>query len=176
MSSESDETLERVAIDYQAGKTAFERGRYRESIQSLARASALAGQNSRLGGEIQILLVTAYEAAGQRQEAIALCRHLMHHPVVQIRKQSRQVLAILEAPRLTLRPEWLTQIPDLSGVSDEDPKYRQGASTSTPSRPAQPTTTPDPVDPSQININDNRFIWIALIAIALVLGGIVWLS
>lgn len=176
MSSESDENLQRIAIEYQAGKTAFERGRYRESVQSLARATALAGPTSQLGGEIQIWLVTAYEAAGQRQEAIALCRQLMHHPVVQTRKQSRQILPILEAPRLNLRSEWLTQIPDLSRVSNEDPRYRQGASTSTSPRPTRPKSTPELIDTSQVNTQDNRFIWIALIAIALTLGGIIWLS
>ncbi len=176
MSSESEEKFQQVAIEYQAGQTAFERGQYRESVQHLARAGSLAGQNSRLGGEIQIWLVTAYEAAGQRQDAIALCRQLKHHPAIETRKQSRQLLYILEAPRLNLRPEWLTQIPDLSEVSDDDSKYRRGGSTSSAPRPAQSTSTSEPIDLSQINTKDNRFIWIALLAIALTLGGLVWLS
>jgi tetratricopeptide (TPR) repeat protein len=176
VSSESVEKLQRITVEYQAGKNAFERGQYRESVQHLARALALAGQNSRIGGEICIWLVTAYEAAGQRQEAIALCRQLKHHPTMETRKQSRQLLYILEAPRLNLRPEWLTQIPDLSGVSDDDPRYRRGGSTSSAPRPAQPTSTPEPIDLSQVNTRDNRFIWIALLAIALTLGGLVWFS
>lgn len=173
--TESAEKLQQAVIDYQAGKNAFERGRYRESVQHLVEASTLAGQNSRLGGEIRIWLVTAYEAAGQRQEAIALCRQLKHHPVIAIRKQSRQLLYILEAPRLNLRSEWLTQIPDLSAVSDDDFKYRRGAASSTP-RSTRPTLTSEPIDLSQVNTQDNRFVWIALLAIALTLGGLVWLS
>lgn len=175
MSSESAE-LQQIAIEYQAGKTTFERGRYRESVQHLAKANALAGQNSRSGGEICIWLVTAYEAAGQKQEAIALCRQLKHHPIGTIRKQSRQLLYILEAPKLNLRPEWLTQIPDLSEVSDDAPKYRQGGAASNAPRPVRPTPTPEPIDLSQVNTQDNRFIWIALLAIALTLGGLIWLS
>lgn len=173
--AESAEKLQQIAIEYQAGENAFERGQYRKSVQHLARASTLAGPSSRLGGEIQIWLVTAYEAAGQRQEAIALCRQLKHHPVVAIRKQSRQLLPILEAPRLSLRPEWRTQIPDLSKVSDSDSKYRRGGSTTT-SSPTRPASTPEPIDLSQVNTKDNQFIWIALLAIALTLGGLVWLS
>lgn len=176
MSSELAERLQQVAVEYQAGKTAFERGRYRESVQHLARASALTEQRSRLGGEARIWLVTAYEAAGQKEEAIALCRQLKHHPVKEIRKQGRQVLYILEAPRLNLRPEWLTQIPDMSGVSDSEPKYRSGGSSSITPRRDQLNLTPEPVDPSQVNTKDNRFIWVALVAIALTLGGLVWLN
>lgn len=174
--TESVEKLQQIAIEYQAGEKAFERGQYRESVQYLTKANHLAGQNSRLGGEICIWLVTAYEAAGQRQEATALCRQLQHHPVGKIRKQSRQLLYILEAPRLNLRPEWLTQIPDLSGVSDDNPKYRRGGSASSAPASTRPTPTPEPIDLSQVNTEDNRFIWIALLAIALTLGGLIWLS
>lgn len=173
--TESVEKLQQIVIEYQAGEKAFERGQYRESVQYLTKANHLAGQNSRLGGEICIWLVTAYEAAGQRQEAIALCRQLQHHPIGKIRKQSRQLLYILEAPRLNLRPEWLTQIPDLSGVND-DPKYRRGGSASSASGSVRPTSTSEPADLSQVNTQDNCFIWIALLAIALTLGGLIWLS
>ncbi|MGA9380278.1 MAG: hypothetical protein WBV73_16055, partial [Phormidium sp.] len=33
---------------------------------------------------------------------------------------------------------------------------------------------PEPVDLSQVNTKDNRFIWVALIAIVLILSGLVW--
>jgi len=35
---------------------------------------------------------------------------------------------------------------------------------------------PEPLDISQVNTRDNRFIWAALIAIALTLAGLIWWS
>ena len=70
----SSENKEKFRIEYQAGKAAFESGDYRTAVQRLEAASALMGRTSRLGGEAQMWLVTAYEAAGQKIEAIALCQ------------------------------------------------------------------------------------------------------
>jgi tetratricopeptide (TPR) repeat protein len=173
---ESEAKQQQATIEYQAGRTAFERGQYRESVQHLLQASALINKNSPLGGEIQIWLVTAYEAAGQGQEAIALCRQLNLHLDTKIRKQSRRLLYILEAPKLNLRSEWLTQIPDLSNVADSNPQDRKGSSLGTPSDLTRSTAKPEPVELSQVNTQDNAFIWIALIAIALTLSGLLWFS
>ena len=52
--------LEAFQQQYQAGKTAFERGRYRQSVQHLEAASALATNNFRLNGEVQTWLIAAY--------------------------------------------------------------------------------------------------------------------
>ncbi|MDX2215416.1 MAG: hypothetical protein SFY66_19290 [Oculatellaceae cyanobacterium bins.114] len=174
----STETLELVKAHYQSGKAAFERGAYRQSVQALEKAASLVNRTSRLGGEIQIWLVTAYEAAEQREEAIALCEKLTRHPDHDTRKQGSRLLYILKAPRLKTRPEWLTQIPDLAAldISERDTK---GAYTPAkrPPRP-RPSVEPnlEPIDLSQVNTKDNRFIWVALIAIALIFGSLLWLS
>jgi hypothetical protein len=131
-----------------------------------------------LGGEIQTWLVTAYEAAGQRSEAIALCRVISRHPDLNTRKQGKRLLYILEAPKLKSRPEWLTQIPDLTNLAESDNQDRKGFSTSQRrSQPAQPTFQLEPLDPGQVNTEDNRFIWVALVAVMLVLlGSLLWLT
>jgi hypothetical protein len=131
---------------------------------------------SRLGGEVQIWLVTAYEALGQRSDALTLCRELSRHPDLQTRKQGRRLLYILEAPRLTTRPEWLTQIPDLTNLSDSDARDRPTAATISPAKLIEKPAfqLEDIVDPERVNVQDNRFIWVALGAIALVLGGLLW--
>lgn len=171
--------LDAAKADYQAGKIAFERGDYRKSVSSLEKANALINPNSSLGGEVQSWLVMAYEAAGQREAAIALCRQLTNHPHLKTRKEGRRLLYILEAPQLKTRPEWLTQIPDLTNLSDADPKSRVGASSggSGSSRPApKPKTVPEPVDLSQVNTEDNRFVWVALLGALLIVGGLLWLA
>ncbi|MFP3325871.1 hypothetical protein R0K05_22715, partial [Planococcus sp. SIMBA_160] len=50
---------------YQRGKLGLERGRYKESIEELERAKKLINPQSKLGGEVRIWLVSAYQAAGQ---------------------------------------------------------------------------------------------------------------
>jgi tetratricopeptide (TPR) repeat protein len=165
--------LEIVKSEYQAGKLAFERGQYRESVQHLEKASALVARNSRFGGEVQTWLVTAYEAAGQKTEAIALCQQLSRHPDPEIRKQGSRLLYILQAPQLQRPQEWLTQIPDLGTLQDNEAKIRLSSGTSSTTAPQQ-RPTPEPVDLSQVNTKDNKFIWIALIAIGLTLGSLIW--
>jgi tetratricopeptide (TPR) repeat protein len=165
---------------YQQGKAAFERGAYRQSVEQLAQASALlqgmAAANSLLGGEVKIWLVTAYEAAGQRQEALNLCRQLTRHPHLDTRKQSRRLLYILEAPQLQRPAAWLTQIPDLSDVTDIDPKARKGSSFAPPKPVSKPKPTPEPIDLSQVETHDNQFVWVALAAITVLLGASFWLG
>lgn len=173
------EQIELAKSHYLAGKDAFERGQYRQSAQSLEKAIGLVSRGSRLGGEMQIWLVTAYEALGQQAEAIALCEQLSRHPDFDTRKQGRRLLYILKAPRLQIRPEWMTQIPDLGSLEDSE-QGNKGMSryANTPKQPRKPRAKPElePIDWSQINTQDNRFVWVALGAIILILGSLAWLS
>jgi tetratricopeptide (TPR) repeat protein len=170
------ENLESAKTQYQAGTVAFERGDYRSSVQYLEKASALLGRNSSLSGEVQILLVTAYDANEQRVEALALCEQLKRHPDAETSKQARQLLYILQAPRLKRPQKWLTQIPDLGTLEGNDPKMRYvNSPTQTKSRPRK-QPQPEPIDLSQVNTRDNRFIWVALFAIAFIFGGLIWFN
>lgn len=164
-----------VVREYQAGIKAFERGQYRSAVQHLEKASALVNRNSRTGGEVQIWLVTAYEAAGQISEAIALCEQLKRHSNLETSKQARQLLYILQAPQLKRPAEWLTQIPDLGTLPDNETRTRLGSATANSSAKPQQRPIPEPIDLSQVNTQDNRFIWVALIAIGLMLAGLFWL-
>jgi tetratricopeptide (TPR) repeat protein len=177
--SANPEELEAAKANYQAGQAAFERGEYRRSVGALEQANAAINPNSALGGEVQSWLVMAYEAVGQREAALSLCRQLTNHPNLKTRKEGRRLLYILEAPQLKIRPEWLTQIPDLTNIGEADPKGRVGAASggSGSRRPApKPTAIAEPVDLSQVNTEDNRFIWVALLGALLIVGGLVWLS
>ena len=178
MTTEQRELAQR---EYQAGKAAFERGDYRQAVASLERANALVAPGTKLSGEMQIWLVTAYEAAGQRTEALNLCRKASKHPDLDTRKQARRLLYILEAPRLKSRPEWLTEIPDLATIeqntSDREFGRSKFAPTSPPKRIQQKTPIiPEAVDLSQVNTKDNAFVWVALVAGMAIVAGLVWLS
>ena len=173
----SSDSLSIAKNEYQAGRNAFERGQYRQSVEFLEKASALLSPTSQLAGEVHLWLVTAYEAAGLRTEAIDLCRKMTHHPDYKTRKEGKRILYILEAPQLKRPAEWLTQIPDLNELQEGELKLRKAAGTPTKSPPAEPRYQPmGLVDPSQVETQDNRFVWVALIAAGLLLGGLAWLS
>lgn len=159
--------------DYQSGQIAFERGDYRQAVSSLLAAVAQVQPNTRIGGEVQVWLVTAFEAAGQIPEAKVLCQKLSNHPNLETRQASQRLLYIMQAPELTRREEWLTKIPDLSHLEGGDDKFGVN-STSAPS-PPQPRSIDEkyaPVDLSQVNTQDNNFIAIALLVTIATLCGL----
>ncbi|WP_373526944.1 outer membrane protein assembly factor BamD [Nostoc sp.] len=173
----STESLEIAKTRYQTGKVAFENGQYREAVENLEKASALLAPNSRLGGEVEILLVTAYEADGRTDDAIALCERLKRHPHFETSKQARRMFYILKAPKLKRPSEWMIQIPDLGALPDNKLKITVAAKSTQSSQPQKPQLTEGEfVDLSQVNTKDNRFIWVALITIALSMSYLVWLS
>ena len=137
---------------YALGQTAFERGQYREAVEHFQEALSLTSETSAMGGKIQIWLVTAYDAAGRTEEAVTLCRQLRAHGNYETRQQSKQLLYILEAPKLQLKAEWLTQIPEIRD-GDSDPPIRQRASGRTGSSAsvqAQAGIEPmEPIDPKE---------------------------
>jgi tetratricopeptide (TPR) repeat protein len=167
--------LELAQAQFLAGQAAFERGQYRQAIEALDQAIGYAGRNSALGGEAQIWLVNAYQAADRNGEAIALCESLGNHPNLKTRKQSRRMISILKAPKLKLREEWMTKIPDLSQLDEAKSKNKK-ASGYPPSPRPRPKPAPKPVDLSQVETKDNGFVWLALGAIVLTIVGLVWLS
>ena len=156
------------------GQTLFEKGRYKQAIACFQTALALSNPMGARGGEIQLWLVNAYVAAGDNAAGLALCRKLIVHPDMETQRQSKRLLYILEAPELEMKPEWVTQIPDLSEIGDDT--GRRYAQAPKRSRRKKAKSEPEPLDLSQVNTADNQFIWIALIGVLLTLGGLAWLS
>ena len=156
------------------GQSAFERGRYKKAIAHFQTALALSNPISMRGGEVQLWLVNAYVAAGEQQAGLALCRKLIRHPDLDTQRQSKRLLYTLEAPELELKPEWTTKIPDLSDLDKGGGiKFIQKAKK--PRRRKQ-KAEPEPLDLSQVNTEDNQFVWIALLGILLTIGGLFWFS
>lgn len=169
---------EKIQFNYQAGKTALERGEYSQSIKYLEIAKQLSVSSSRLGGEVQIVLVTAYQAAGMRTEAIALCRQLVTHPSLETRKQAKRILFIIEAPQLKRPKEWMTEIPDLTQVTENESqsKYASFERVQKSGIQKKSTQIPEAIDLSQVNTKDNQFIWVALLLSLSILAGLFWLN
>ncbi len=157
-----------------AGQALFERGRYKRAIAEFKLALALSNPVGARGGEIQIWLVNAYIASGDEATGLALCRKLIVHPDLDTKQQSKRMLYILEAPELEMKPEWVTKIPAL-GEFDDDTKIRY-AQRAKKKRRSKAKPEPEPIDLSQVNTEDNQFVWIGLAGVILTMLGLFWFS
>lgn len=171
----TEQQAEMAAQLYLTGRRAFESGYYRQAIANLERSAALSVGASPIGGEIKIWLVLAYHAYGNLEAALALCRKLTHHPHIPTRKQGRRLRAILEAPELVKRPEWFSEIPDLSDIEDSEGEAKKGASGTYKPRPIRPLKEPE-IDPATINRRDNQFIWVAIVLTIAILAYLAYIA
>jgi tetratricopeptide (TPR) repeat protein len=155
-------TTEPLSTNYLLGKAAFESGNYRQAVGYLEAAVAEISPKSKLGGEVQLWLVTAYEASGGLDAAIDLCTKLTTHPQLTTRQESKRVLYILQAPELTRRDEWVIKIPDLQDIEENLNSKGSGAQRKSRPVPVRKMPPPPPIDPSKIETKDNGFIQIML--------------
>ncbi|NEP63733.1 MAG: tetratricopeptide repeat protein [Symploca sp. SIO2G7] len=166
-----DAANQRARTAYELGQQAFERGRYAEAVHAFEQGIAEKPGVS-LDGELKLWLVNALAATDRRQEAIELCGKLALHPNLEARKQSKRLLYIIQAPKLQAKEEWLTKIPDLASLegSGENPWQ------TVPVKPRPLKPPPPPLPLSEVNAEDNGFVWFALIGCGLLIGGLWWLS
>ena len=171
LSSMPDAVNQRAQAAYELGQQAFERGRYADAVNAFEHALTQE-HGLALDGEIKLWLVNALTASNRREDAIELCGKLALHPDFDVRKQSKQLLYIINAPKLEAKEEWLTKIPDLAELEDSEEKPWQAR----PVKPRPLKPPPPPLPLSEVNTEDNGFVWIALICCGLLLGGLWWLS
>ena len=166
---------EKFQAEYNTGKNAFERGQYRLALEHLETACQLAPLSSPQGGEVRIWLVTTYQAAGKLTEAIALAGQLCNHPNLQIRQQSQRLLYIIKAPKLRRPREWTVEMPEaLRSLSEENFTDNLGTNIVKNKAKQDLNDLSKPFNLTQVNGEDNRFIWVAMFAIVAIFGGLFW--
>jgi tetratricopeptide (TPR) repeat protein len=177
----NSEPIELVEQDLQLGQRAFESGQYRSAVQAFEQALGAAAPGSLVHGEVMIWLVTAYEAAGDRELARSLCKVASKHPQWDIRKEGKRLLYILNAPILRQREDWQTKIPDLEALEPKTDGQKWGAPQSPTIRPPRPAPPPPgyqiapPTDPN-LKTEDPAFVWVVLGAIGVMLAGLAWVG
>lgn len=127
---EAEKEAERAAREersqeFNAGKAAYTKGRYKESVVLFERALNREGWMSALGGDIQMWLALAYQAVGRDRECIDLYKKVEDtHPLRKVRQQAANLRFILEAPKLKRGPDEIVSIPVLK--PDERVKVARG--------------------------------------------------
>ncbi|GCE64329.1 hypothetical protein OMCYN_00235 [cyanobiont of Ornithocercus magnificus] len=119
-----------MTLDLQQAEIALARGEYGQCLallEPLAEIHLLPGAK---GGQIRLLMVTAWIGQGQYENALATCRLLRLCNDSELRKTARQFQLILEAPKLERPADWSLQLPllemdSLPGLSPRSPRSPQ---------------------------------------------------
>lgn len=164
---------EKFQEKYLAGKLALEQGQYRLSIEYLEAALELTAPNSRQGGEAQIWLTTAYQAANRLNEAISLGEKLLTHPSLRIREQAQRIVYIMKAPKLERPKEWMSEIPNLADTEQGRSRY-VSAKKQTDKTPREIEL--EDLEPPPTETKDGQFTVFAFFMVILILGSLVWMS
>lgn len=159
---------------FKNGKLYYERGMYRESTQALEQALVREGALSPLGGEIQMWLALGYAALGNEAKCIEIYKFLEdNHPAPAIRKQAASLRYIMEAPKISLRPEEKVSIPVMEDVD-------KNLGRSGKDRPTRPRTNRQPRKKRELSLEEqfweeyrppnalkNKYVWAAALAVTI---------
>jgi hypothetical protein len=132
---------ERAERAFARGVQALTDGHYATASDAIFQASALAGQQTRLGGEYLLWLAQALDAQGKNARAQEVLRRLQYHKDRDVRQVAESLLFILQAPRLRLGPESFVKIDldallnqnrarDIPGWKKRQRRYRFGSGSS----------------------------------------------
>jgi tetratricopeptide (TPR) repeat protein len=157
---------------YQAGVRSFEHGDYKQAIAHFQQALNGVNAGTKIGGEIQVWLANAYDAAGNPTEAIALCRSLKKHSDRDVRKSASYVLGILSAPKLNTLKDANSKIPSLKGLDDQTLSRSIGSSgaKSDRAKSENQSSTRSSIDVQKSQREQNLFLGMA---ISIILAGLV---
>jgi len=105
--------MSNIASAIKATEAALEKGDYGICIKIIDPLLLDFQAETEIGGQLRLLMVTAYMGKGDEQKAINICQTLIHNKKESVRQQAKQLLSILDAPRLPKPSNWSVEIPNL---------------------------------------------------------------
>ena len=105
--------MSNIASAIKATEAALEKGDYGICIKIIDPLLLDFQAETEIGGQLRLLIVTAYMGKGDEQKAINICQKLLHNKKESVRQQAKQLLSILDAPRLPKPSNWSVKIPNL---------------------------------------------------------------
>ena len=105
--------MSNIASAIKATEAALEKGDYGICIKIINPLLLDFQAETEIGGQLRLLIVTAYIGKGDEQKAINICQTLIHNKEESVRQQAKQLLSILDAPRLPKPSNWSVEIPNL---------------------------------------------------------------
>ena len=105
--------MSKTASVIKAVEAALDKGDYSFCIKTLNPLLLDYKAETEIGGQLRLLLVTAYMGKGKEKEAINICQKLVNNKKESVRQQVKQLLSILEAPHLPRPSNWSIKIPKI---------------------------------------------------------------
>ena len=105
--------MSNIASAIKAAEAALNKGDYNNCIKTIDPLLLDFSAETETGGQLRLLIVTASMGKGDEQKAINICQTLIHNKKESIRQQAKQLLSILDAPRLPKPSNWSVEIPIL---------------------------------------------------------------
>ena len=102
-----------IASAIKAAEAALDKGDYGFCIKIVNPLLLECKAETAIGGQLRLIIVTAYMGKGDEQKAINVCQTLIHNKKESVRQQAKQLLSILEAPQLPRPSNWSVEIPKI---------------------------------------------------------------
>jgi len=105
--------MSKIASAIKAAEAALEKGDYNFCIKIVDPLLKVFQAENSIGGQLRLLIVTAYMGKGDEQKAIKICQTLIQNKKESVRQQAKQLLSILDAPHLPRPSNWSVKIPKI---------------------------------------------------------------
>ena len=105
--------MSKIASAIQAAEAALDKGDYNFCIKIVDPLLLDFQSETLIGGQLRLLIVTAYMGKGDEQKAISICQTLIRNKKERVRQQAKQLLSILDAPHLPRPSNWSVEIPKI---------------------------------------------------------------
>ncbi|WP_413677474.1 DUF3153 domain-containing protein [Prochlorococcus sp. MIT 0916] len=105
--------MSNLASAIKAAEAALEKGDYSFCIKIIDPLLLDFQAETETGGQLRLLIVTAYMGKCDEQKAINICQTLIQNKKESVRQQAKQLLSILEAPQLPRPSNWSVKIPKM---------------------------------------------------------------
>ena len=105
--------MSNLASAIKVAEAALEKGDYGLCIKIVDPLLLTFQAETIIGGQLRLLIITAYMGKGDEQKAINICKTLIKNKKESIRQQAKQLLSILDAPHLPRPTNWSVEIPKI---------------------------------------------------------------
>ena len=162
--------MSNIASAIKATEAALEKGDYGICIKIIDPLLLDFQAETEIGGQLRLLIVTAYMGKGDEQKAINICQTLIHNKEESVRQQAKQLLSILDAPRLPKPSNWSVEIPNL----EMEPSLKSSVSKAKKKR--EKTHHPPPGPTKSLDFGFSIITLLIILLITFLLSGCVDIS
>eukprot|EP00752_Nemacystus_decipiens_P016317 g14592.t1 len=117
---------EKAEVFYEEAISVMRRRDCDNAVVLLEKAVALAGEDSRRGGEFKLWAAQALQEAGRNKQAVGVLKSLKGHRDLDVRKVGAELLYIAQAPKLALNDKDFVEFPDVSRITEPYDKKEMG--------------------------------------------------